>query len=303
MKSGTKFEKLTERIFALLVKNPEYEKVEHNVKLEGKDGSRQIDVLIISEIANMKIKTIVECKDYSGKVSVGVVDVLRSVMEDVNANKGVIVSANGFSSTAIKKARRLGISLYTAHEALSDKWKIDIEIPVLVTELASVNVNPSFQAFLEKGTQLHRNAALCVNDIDVLQALVNDLKNSNSAHSAELNRSQKIFCPSEIKPPFYIRDITGSKLHIDNFNIEFDIKKNYYFGYLNNQEDVVALRDIIEGGINILFKSDLLIDYKNKLKKVKQDEIPCFGEIRIECVAEPEFNEHRIESFNISRIG
>uniref|UniRef100_UPI00356A4E82 hypothetical protein n=1 Tax=Amphritea sp. TaxID=1872502 RepID=UPI00356A4E82 len=61
-------------------------------------------------------------------------------------------------------------------------------------------------------------------------------------------KSEKGYCPSEIKPPFFIRDISGKKISIDNFLIEFEVKKNYYFGYLNDQEDVVALRDVIENG-------------------------------------------------------
>ncbi|PWF62397.1 hypothetical protein CBX96_16220 [Shewanella sp. BC20] len=303
MKSGTKFEKLTEKIFAQLVKQPDYEKVEHDIKLEGKDGPRQIDVLITSEIAGMKIKTIIECKDYKGKVSVGVVDSLHSVMQDVNANKGVLVSSNGFSSTAINKAKRLGISLYTAHEALSEKWKIDIEIPVLVTEISSVNANPTFQAFFNKGDQIHRDAIFNVNDIDVVKALANDLKKLSSDTLAQYEKSEEGYCPTEITPPFYIRDINGNKKSVDNFLINYEIKKKYYFGYLNEQNDVTALRDVIEGGINIVFKTDFIIDYKNTLKRIKKEEIPSVGEINIACITQPEFDDYQIKSVEISKIG
>lgn len=303
MKPGTKFEKLTEKIFAKLVKQPDYEKVEHDVKLEGKDGPRQIDVLITSEIAGMKIKTIIECKDYKGRVSVGVVDSLHSVMQDVNANKGVLVSSNGFSSTAINKAKRLGISLYTAHEALSEKWKIDIEIPVLVTEISSVNANPTFQAFFDKDDKIHRDAIFNVNDIDVVKALANDLQKLSSETLAQYEKSEKGYCPTEIAPPFYIRDINGNKKPVDNFLINYEIKKKYYFGYLNDQKDVTALRDVIESGINIVFKTDFIIDYKNTLKKIKKEDIPSVGEINIECITHPEFGDYQIKSVEISKIG
>ena len=303
MKPGTKFEKLTEKIFAQLVKQPDYEKVEHDIKLEGKDGPRQIDVLITSEIAGMKIKTIIECKDYKGRVSVGVVDSLHSVMQDVNANKGVLVSSNGFSSTAINKAKRLGISLYTAHEALSEKWKIDIEIPVLVTEISSVNANPTFQAFFDKGDQIHRDAIFNVNDIDVVKALANDLKKLSSVTLAQYEKYEKGYCPTEIAPPFYIRDINGNKKPVDNFLINYEIKKKYYFGYLNDQKDVTALRDVIENGINIVFKTDFIIDYKNALKKIKKEDIPSVGEINIDCITHPDFSDYQIKSVEISKIG
>ena len=301
MKLGTGFEKLTERIFTQLVMHPEYEKVEHDVKLEGKDGPRQIDVLITSEIAGMIIKTIIECKDYKGKVSVGVVDALHSVMEDVNANKGVLVSSNGFSSTALKKAKRLGISLYTAHEALSEKWKIDIEIPVLVTEISSINVEPTLRIVYD-GDDIHENAVFNVNDIDIIKALSNDLKTFSAESLARYEKSEKGYCPSEITPPFYIRNVSGNKKFIDNFRINFKLQKTYYFGYLNEQDDVVALRNIIENGVNILFKPDFIIDYKNTLKKMKKEDIPSVGEVSIQCIIKPEFKTCNVKSVGFSKI-
>jgi hypothetical protein len=52
--TGLEFEKLAESIFNKLIKNPKYEKVEHNIKLEGADGLRQIDVLISNETIGIK---------------------------------------------------------------------------------------------------------------------------------------------------------------------------------------------------------------------------------------------------------
>ena len=204
MKAGTQFEKLAERIFAKLVNNPDYEKVEHNVNLEGKDGPRQIDVLITSQAAGMEIKTIIECKDYKGKVSVGVIDALHSVMQDVNANKAVAVSSNGFSSTAISKAKRLGISLYTAHEALSEKWKVDIEIPILVTEISSIDANPSFEAYFDEGTSIHNNSVFHVNDTNILDEFANYLKSLSPEEIAGLKKEGNTLCPENIKPPFFL---------------------------------------------------------------------------------------------------
>ena len=303
MKSGTKFEKLTERIFSQLVENPEHEKVEHNVMLEGKDGQRQIDILITYKIAGMSIKTIVECKDYSSKVCIGVVDALHSVMQDVNANKGVLVSSNGFSSSAINKAKRLGISLFTAHEALSEKWKLDIEIPILVTEISSFNAYPEFDIYLDPGTEIHKEATLNINDVDVASALIQDLKTSPQEDLLDFKNLGNGYCPSSIKAPFYIRDTLGNKRSIENFRITFEIKKEYYFGYLNEQSDVVALRDAIDSGLQVVFKPDFIFDYKNKLRKINQNEIPSVGEIKIECISEPKFYNFSVDSITLSTAG
>lgn len=302
MKLGTRFEKLTEKIFLQLVKNPEYEKVEHDVKLIGKDGPRQIDVLITSEIANMSIKTIVECKDYKGKVSVGVVDSLHSVMSDVNANKAVLVSSNGFSSTAIKKAKRLGISLYTAHEALSDKWKIKTEIPVVVTEISSINLKPKAIVFFNKEEQIGENAFFNINDIDLLEALKSDLKIFPIDHLENLMESESGYRPSSLKSPFYIRNKLGVKKILDDFSLSFKVNKTYYFGYLNDQKDVIALQNIIENDLNIIFKADFLIDYKNTLRKIKKEDIPSVGEVKLDCLVEPELNGFVTKSSKFQKI-
>lgn len=303
MKAGTQFEKLAERIFAKLVNNPDYEKVEHNVNLEGKDGPRQIDVLITSQAAGMEIKTIIECKDYKGKVSVGVIDALHSVMQDVNANKAVAVSSNGFSSTAISKAKRLGISLYTAHEALSEKWKVDIEIPILVTEISSIDANPSFEAYFDEGTSIHNNSVFHVNDTNILDEFANYLKSLSPEEIAGLKKEGNTLCPENIKPPFFIRDSFGGKLDVNNFKITFGINKKYYFGYLNEQEDVLALKDIMENGIRILFKADFLIDYEKNLKKIKKSDIPDVGQVRMECLTNPKFEEFQVGPVHINKIG
>lgn len=302
MKAGTAFEDLTGKIFNNLIKNHDYEKVERNVKLDGKDGKRQIDVLITAEVAGFKLKTVVECKDYAGKVSVGTVDALHSVMEDVNANKGVLVSSNGFSSLAIKKAKRLGISLYTAHEALSDKWKLDLEIPILVTDIHSLKLFPSFEAFIKFGTEILHEAIITVNDINLISSIKEDFKSISALDLAKLKESDKGYCPSSIIPPFFIRDSSGSMVYVKDFRIDFEFKEEYYFGYLHEQRDVLVLKDIIDSGINIMFGADFLIDYRSNLKKVNKEDIPSVGEVRIECFSEREFNVFNVDNIKFDII-
>jgi len=291
MKAGKRFEKLTKIIFSQLVTNPEYEKVEHNVMLEGKDGPRQIDVLIQSRVAGIEIKTIIECKDYNDKVSVGVIDSLHSVMEDVCANKGVVVSSNGFSSKAISKARRLGISLYTAHEALSEKWKIDTEIPVLVTEISSVNMKANAKFSVPYKTEIQADSFYTINDVNISEAFSNYLKNLALNDASALKKDGNHYLPESISHPFFIRDSYGNKINIEDFSLTFSTEKRFYFGYLNNQRDVLALKDILNNGIDIIFKPDFLIDYKTALKRIPESEIPSIGQISLSCITKPDFDK------------
>lgn len=220
MKNGEGFEKLTELIFSRLVNNPEYESVSHNIKLEGEDGKRQIDVLLTSKItAGIEIKTIIECKDYKNKVSIGVIDKLHSVMQDVNANKGIVVSVKGFSSKAISKAKRLGISLYTAHEALSDKWAIDIEVPIIVTEIMPKNFNPRFNVVLKQGDSFQNEAVFTVNDINIHDEFLKYWSGGRYDIKSILPEDEHDFLPSGLKSPFFIRNVSGEKVEIVNLRI------------------------------------------------------------------------------------
>ena len=66
---------------------------------------RQIDVivrqLIDGEVVNM---CVVECKHYANKINVKIVDSFIGCLEDVGANKGILVSEKGFTKAAINRA-------------------------------------------------------------------------------------------------------------------------------------------------------------------------------------------------------
>ncbi|MEW8626987.1 MAG: restriction endonuclease [Candidatus Thiodiazotropha sp.] len=300
MKQGKQFERLTEKIFCQLVKNPEYENVEHDVLLDGKDGARQIDVLITAQVAGIELKTIVECKDYKGKVSIGEIDKLHSVIQDVNANKGVVVSSNGFSSKAINKAKRLGISLYTAHEALSEKWKIDIEIPILVIEISSVEINPSLEGQILKEITFHETAIFHVNDVYVLEVFAEHFNGLSPDELMSLKQTGNVYYPPVLEHPLFIRDSRGGKIAIDDYSIVFNINRKYYFGYLNEQNDVLAIKDIIENGLKVMFKPDVILDYKTTFTEVQENEIPSVGEIKVACQAKLLIDESQVQMHRLN---
>ncbi len=287
MGNGKDFELLTKKIFEKLSENTQYTAVEHDVKLEGKDGPRQIDVLISAEVAGMEIKTIVECKDFKSKISVSKVDALHSVMLDVNANKAVLVSRSGFSSTAIKKAKRLGISLYTAHEALKDDWEIDIELPIVVKEIVPIKINPSFLMFIQQGVSFNKNDVHVVNDISVFEAFKNQwMTNPNSDQKYEDGKFYE-FTIDEIKAPYFIRDTHGRKCEIKDFIVGVTVKVNYFKGYLNEQENTQVLKDILEESVRCFFELSNVFNYREKFKKVELADRPMSGAITVECIAKP----------------
>lgn len=78
---------------------------------------RQIDVLIrFLKEGKVDSTCLVECKHYAQKINVKIVDSFIGCLEDVNADKGIIVSEKGFTKAAINRAY---------------KGKDDIEIDIL----------------------------------------------------------------------------------------------------------------------------------------------------------------------------
>ena len=80
--------------------------VSHNVYVEGflSKKKRQIDILLEENVGGNSIKTIVDTKFYHRKVDVKGVESFIGMLSDVKADKGIIVSQQGFSSTAARRA-------------------------------------------------------------------------------------------------------------------------------------------------------------------------------------------------------
>ncbi|RNC84435.1 MAG: hypothetical protein ED557_05485 [Balneola sp.] len=65
---------------------------------------RQIDILIEGEIAGYELKIVVDCKNFSEKIDVKKIESFCSMVEDVEAHQGVIITQKGYSKAAINRA-------------------------------------------------------------------------------------------------------------------------------------------------------------------------------------------------------
>ncbi len=65
---------------------------------------RQIDILIEGQIAGYQIKIAVDCKNFSKKIDVKKVESFCSMVEDIEAHQGVLISQKGYSKAAINRA-------------------------------------------------------------------------------------------------------------------------------------------------------------------------------------------------------
>lgn len=87
---------------------------------------RQIDISIKLKDGPIEFLAIVEVRDRSRPVGVEYIEQVKSKKESVNADMAIIVSKEGYYKTAIQKAEKYGIRLFTAEEALKDNWSKSI---------------------------------------------------------------------------------------------------------------------------------------------------------------------------------
>jgi hypothetical protein len=65
---------------------------------------RQIDIFIEGEIAGYEIKIVVDCKYFSKNIDVKQVESFCSMVEDIDAHQGVLITKKGYSKAAINRA-------------------------------------------------------------------------------------------------------------------------------------------------------------------------------------------------------
>jgi Restriction endonuclease len=82
--------------------------------IEGPDGEREVDVEVRGTVDGNLHFVLVEAKDWKKRVDVQTVDALDSKRKDLKADAAFIYSNSGFTTTAIRKAGRVGISLASA---------------------------------------------------------------------------------------------------------------------------------------------------------------------------------------------
>ena len=127
MKQGSSYELLTQQVYQTLLdcewpgKNI---RVQHDIKLTGSSGQEhQIDIYWEYELAGVKSKVAIECKDYSKPLSIGKVRDFYGVLADLKDVNGIIIASNGFQKGAKEYAKSWGINL--------KELSISNEIPVI----------------------------------------------------------------------------------------------------------------------------------------------------------------------------
>ncbi len=145
MNYNIEYEKFAQEIYQGLINAQGIETivVQHNVKLLGKSGQEhQIDVYWEYEIAGIKHKVAIECKNYNNAVPIGKVRDFYGVLSDLNNVAGIMVTKVGYQEGAKKYADTYGISLKELRTPNDQDWdgrikSIGIQLKIVMANIKS----------------------------------------------------------------------------------------------------------------------------------------------------------------------
>ena len=110
--------------------------VTHKDYITGVDSrvKREIDISIKQQVAQFPILVVIDCKDYADPVDVKAVEEFVGLYKDVRANKGVMVSSNGFTAAAINVAKNSGVDTLCLVDSKGIDWKTYVTVPLLIED-------------------------------------------------------------------------------------------------------------------------------------------------------------------------
>ena len=231
MKAGKALEQLVAAIQDYLKGYPDTH-IESNAKLLDHAGiKREIDVYVQATVQAGKIGIAIECKEYNDKVDVKEIDAFYGKINDIpQVNKGIVVSTNGFTSGAQKKAQFYGIDLYEIEDVPLDKVFAPFN---LYYHQCYVELDPYYQVivvddnnpklYLDNGVFSITNEA----EVDMFNYIAIVLKNRippilPAIHNYLGSQGKKTGnIPLTITPPkeLYVKDKSGEKHTIQELRI------------------------------------------------------------------------------------
>lgn len=137
------YEKFAQEIYQTLLNSEDIKltKVLHNVDIVGRSGCKhQIDVYWEYEIAGVKHRVAIECKNYNtSNISIGRIRDFFAALTDIGNINGIFVCKQGYQSGAIKFADYYGINLKELRVPKESDWEGRIQ--TIKINLSALHMN------------------------------------------------------------------------------------------------------------------------------------------------------------------
>lgn len=136
--TGKEYERLTQLVFYQIINQNSVRTIDvkHDVILQGKTTSHQIDVYWEFNLGGIVYRTVIQAKDWKNKVPQKEMLAFKSILEDLpTGTKGIYVAKSGYQMGAKTVAEANGIAIYELREPNDQDWKgrvkdIDIQLEI-----------------------------------------------------------------------------------------------------------------------------------------------------------------------------
>ena len=160
-KMGSEYEQFVQKLQQALLDSESFAEqhnitVERNKKIIDNIGiEREFDLYWEYELAGITYKTIIECKDYSSRISIEKIDALIGKLHDLPDIKPVFATKIGYQSGAEIKARQNKIDLLIVREQNNNDWQDENgdplvkQIEINIHALSPARIT-KFQPFIDR---------------------------------------------------------------------------------------------------------------------------------------------------------
>lgn len=230
--TGKKFESLNAKVAKIFADDNTL--IEEDVMVPGVDRERQFDVVVTRRVEPFgDLKVGIEARDWNSKMNVSHLDAFASKIDDCSdINKGIMINRRGFSNTAIKKAKRLGIGLFRLENRSQEILDTAFALPIVVTEHRVLHVETLGKFYCPKNVVISRHEYL-FNGLTYNQLCLKAIQE----HPTNLEKVTKIEIPIES----FSAD--GISMGSVEFKFEIHVITRNHFGFVNELPGTIVLKD------------------------------------------------------------
>lgn len=133
-KKWKRFEDLVAKVQRSLASTPGTT-VSQNERVMGRNSKRlrQLDITIRVRAGQFDLLCVIDCKDHKEPIDLPALESFLGLLQDVGAQKGAMVAANGFTGASIGRARAAGIDLLTLLDAEEHEWQTLVKVPMIAS--------------------------------------------------------------------------------------------------------------------------------------------------------------------------
>lgn len=231
MKKGKEYEIFIEKLYKQLEPDATIVQDDYIYGYTSKT-KRQIDVSIRNKFLGKDYLTIVQAKDYKKPADVNDVGAFLSVIEDVRANKGIMVCSKGFTKAAVESGRSKGVDLLTLHGAQNANW----------STLLKVRVTKTIYTFDLDWTAM----------VGIADLANKEVRLDHDIWSLDLKETVSIM---DIIHKLILKKVSAKQI-LKKRPQRIDLKEISLYMFINNE-----FRKVVEGHVEIVFESSKKIDF------------------------------------------